>query len=57
MGTVSVFLDTYIYCSTVKEQKKRVYCFRTAGNGFSLIFSSWLSISEQVADVDFFVGC
>lgn len=57
MGTVSVFLDTYIYCSTVKEQKKRVYCFRTAGNGFSFIFSGWLSISEQVADVDFFVGC
>lgn len=27
------------------------------GNGFSLIFNSWLSISEQVVDVDFFVGC
>ena len=52
---VFFWILTYIV-APLKSRKKRVSCFRTAGNGFALIFSGWLSISEQVADVDFSVG-
>ena len=52
MGAGSAFLDTYIYCSTVREQKKKVSCFRIARNGFSLIFRGWLLIS--LSDVSVF---